>query len=163
VGAAVFGTVHADPDPRDALLDGGGRLWILDFAATCPVAPERVALASRALDAFVADDARRLAGVVAEIGWLGEDDAREGHAVARQIAGPLLEGASTLDAGALRAMAERMRPERAELLGFATRGSLPPQDLWPLRMLAGLGATLGRLGATADWPELAREALRDGW
>ena len=163
VGAALFGTIHADPDLRDALLDDGGRLWILDFGATRAVAPQRVALAAGALDAFVADDARRLAGIVAELGWLEESDAHDGHAVGRRIAGPHLDGASTIDAAAARAAAERMRPERDALLRFATRGRVAPEDLWPLRMLGGLGASLAQIGATADWPELARDALRDGW
>ena len=163
VGAAVFGTVHADPDPRDALLDAGGRLWILDFGATRAVAPQRVALAAGALDAFVADDARRLAAIVAEIGWLAEDDAHDGHAVARRIAGPLLQGPATVDPAAALAAAERMVPERDALFGLATSGRVAPEDLWPLRMLGGLAASLVTLGATADWPALAREALRDGW
>src|SRR4051794_952092 len=163
VGAAVFGTVHADPDPRDALLDGDGRLWILDFGATRAVAPQRVALAAGALDAFVADDARRLAGIVAELGWFGEQDAHDGHAVARRILGPLIEGEATVDAAAARALARRMVPERDALLRLATRGSVAPEDLWPLRMLGGLGASLVQLGATADWPALAREALHEGW
>jgi len=159
----VFGTVHADPDPRDALLDGDGRLWILDFGATRAVAPERVALAAGALDALVADDARRLGRIVAELGWLSEQDAHDGHAVARRIAGPLMEGPATFDADLARAAAARMRPERDELVRFATRTRLAPEDLWPLRMLGGLGVSLAELGATADWPALAREALHEGW
>ena len=56
-----------------------------------------------------------------------------------------------------------MVPERDALLRLATRGSVAPEDLWPLRMLGGLGASLVQLGATADWPALAREALHEGW
>ena len=38
-----------------------------------------------------------------------------------------------------------------------------PADLWPLRMLAQLAATLAPLGATEDWLALGLDALRDGW
>ena len=40
---------------------------------------------------------------------------------------------------------------------------VPPQDLWPLRMLGGLFLTLAPLGVTADWPALVREAAQTGW
>lgn len=164
LGAALFGTIHADPDPRDALLDAGGRLWILDFGATRQVAPERVALAAAALDALAAGDARRLAGIVAEIGWLPEREAHDGHPIAHRILGPLLEGGEVaLDAATLRGFAERGFKERRELLGFAAKLTAPPQDLWPLRMLGGLGTALATLGASADWLALGRGALRDGW
>ena len=83
--------------------------------------------------------------------------------MARRIAGPLMQGPATFDADLARSAAERMRPERDDLLRFATRARVAPEDLWPLRMLGGLGVTLAQLGATADWPALAREALHEGW
>ena len=163
VGAAVLGTVHADPDPRDALLDAGGRLWILDFGASRRVAPERVALAAAALDALAAGDARRLARLVAEIGWLAEADAHDGHTIAHRVLEPFLEGPARLDADSARAAGERALAHEEALLDLAGRGSVAPEDLWPLRMLGGLGATLTALGAECDWVALGREALRDGW
>ncbi len=163
LGAAVFGTVHADPDPRDALVDAGGRLWSVDFGASRRVAPERVALAAGALDALAADDPRRLGRLVAELGWLPERDARDGLALAHRILGPLLAGETRLDAAAARAIGERALEAEAELAALATRAGVAPQDLWPLRMAGTLFGALAALGARADWLELARHALRDGW
>jgi predicted unusual protein kinase regulating ubiquinone biosynthesis (AarF/ABC1/UbiB family) len=163
LGAALHGTVDADPDVRDALLDPGGRLWIVDLGASRAVSPERVALATGALDALAADDARRLGAIVAELGWLSARDAREGLALARRVLGGLLDADARLDAAALRAVAERALASEDELVAVALRGSVAPEDLWPLRMLGTLFAELATLGATGDWVELAREALRDGW
>jgi hypothetical protein len=122
-----------------------------------------VALAAGALDAFAADDARRLGAIVAEIGWFTEAEAHDGHAVARRIAGPLLHGETRLDEPTLEGFAQRALDERDELVRLAIAGSLPPDDLWPLRMLGGLGANLAQLRASGDWIALARTALRDGW
>ena len=163
VGAALFGTVQADPDPRDALLDAGGRLWILDFGASRRVVPERVALTAAALDALAADDGRRLGALLAQLGWLEADDGHEALRLARVLAGPLLGADALLDAAALRAAGERALDRRAALAGLAVRSSLAPEDLWPLRMAAQLVAVLATLGARADWLGLARTALRDGW
>ncbi len=163
LGAALFGTVHADPDPRDALLDAGGRLWIVDFGASRRVAPERVALAAGALDALAADDPRRFGRLVAELGWLAERDARDALVLAHRLIGPLPAGETRLDAAAARAMGERALEAEAELAALAVRGSVGPEDLWPLRMLGTLFGALAALGATADWMQLARDSLRDGW
>ncbi len=163
LGAALHGTVDADPDVRDALLDARGRLWIVDLGASRVVSPERVALAAGALDALAADDARRLGAIVADLGWLPARDARQGLALARRLLGDLLDPGARLDAAALRAVAERALASEEELATLALRGSVAPEDLWPLRMLGTLFAELAKLGATADWVELAREALREGW
>lgn len=164
LGAAVFGTVNADPDPRDALLDDGGRLWILDFGATKEVAAERVALAAAAVIALADDDPAAFAGALAEIGWLSRTEARRAHPVARRILGPLLrDGPVRLDAATLDALGKRAEGERDELLALALRGRPAPQDLWPLRMLGGLGATLAQLEARGGWMALTRAALREGW
>lgn len=42
-------------------------------------------------------------------------------------------------------------------------GALPPHDLWPARGVAQLFALIARLGASGEWLELSRAALRDGW
>ena len=165
IGAAAFGTVNADPDPRDALLAADGRLWIVDFGATRAVAPQRVALAAEATTALArADGAAGFARAVAGIGWLSEAEARRAHPLARRILGPLLsEGAVRLDADLLDGVGRRAEDEREELLALALRGRPAPEDVWPLRMLGGLGATLAQLQAQGEWVELTRVALRDGW
>jgi predicted unusual protein kinase regulating ubiquinone biosynthesis (AarF/ABC1/UbiB family) len=163
VGAALFGTVQGDPDPRDALLDAGGRLWILDFGASRRVVPDRVALTAAALDALAASDGRRLGALLARLGWLEAGAGHEALTLARAVAGPLLGADALLDAAALRGAGERALDRRAALATLAVGGSLAPEDLWPLRMAAQLVAELATLGARADWLGLARTALRDGW
>jgi hypothetical protein len=125
--------------------------------------PERVALTAAALDALAADDGRRLGALLAQLGWLEASDGHEALRLTREVAGPLLGADALLDAAALRAAGERAVDRRAALAGLAVRGSLAPEDLWPLRMAAQLVAVLATLGARADWLGLARTALRDGW
>jgi predicted unusual protein kinase regulating ubiquinone biosynthesis (AarF/ABC1/UbiB family) len=163
VGAALFGTVQADPDPRDALLDAGGRLWVLDFGASRRVVPDRVALTAAALDALAAGDGRRLGALLGQLGWLEASDGHDALTLARGVAGPLLGTEALLDADALRAALERALERRAALAALVVRGSLAPEDLWPLRMAAQLVAVLATVGGRADWLGLARRTLRDGW
>jgi len=165
LGAAVFGTVHADPDPRDALLDAEGRLWILDFGATRAVAPDRVAAAADAVDALARSDAAHGFGAaVAAIGWFTEGEARGAHPLARAVLGPLAKpGSVRLDAATVDGVGQRAEAARDELLALALRGRPAPEDLWPLRMLGALGATLAQLEAEGEWLALTQTALRDGW
>jgi hypothetical protein len=46
---------------------------------------------------------------------------------------------------------------------LAMRGSVAPEDLWPLRGAALAFGTIARVGAEGDWLELTLRALRDGW
>jgi hypothetical protein len=163
LGAARFGTVHADPHPRDALLATDGRLTVLDFGATRRVAPARVDLAIAALDALTAGDARGLGSALASLGWLPERDGARALAPARDIFGPLLSGAATIDAAAARGLARRAAAQDGALLALLPHAGVAPEDLWPLRMLGGLFTVLARLGARSDWIALARGALDDGW
>ncbi|HEV8151414.1 MAG TPA: hypothetical protein VGP78_00710, partial [Solirubrobacteraceae bacterium] len=153
----------ADPDPRDALLDAGGRLWVLDFGASRRVVPDRVALTAAVLDALAAGDGRRLGALLGQLGWLEASDGHEALTLARGVAGPLLGTEALLDADALRAALERALERRAALAALVVRGSLAPEDLWPLRMAAQLVAVLATVGGRADWLGLARRTLRDGW
>jgi hypothetical protein len=50
-----------------------------------------------------------------------------------------------------------------EGLALAGAGTLPPEDLWPARMLGSLVATVARLEVEEDWLELVRAAAADGW
>jgi predicted unusual protein kinase regulating ubiquinone biosynthesis (AarF/ABC1/UbiB family) len=163
LGAPRFGTVHADPDPRDALLMADGRLAILDFGATRRVVPERVELAAAALDALAADDEPAFAAALDAIGCLPAADGPRALALVRRVLGPLLDGPGTLDAPAAAAAGERALAHEGELLELASRMALAPEDLWPLRMVAGLLAALARVGTHGDWLALAQAALRDGW
>jgi hypothetical protein len=163
LGAARFGTVHADPHPRDALLAADGRLAVLDFGATRRVSPARVDVAIAALDALAAGDAGGLGSALGRLGWLPERDGARALAPARDVFGPLLSGAVTIDAAAARGLARRAAAQDGALLALLPRAGVAPEDLWPLRMLGGLFTVLARLGARSDWLALARRALADGW
>ena len=164
LGAAHAGIVHADADPDDVLVLPDGRLAILDFGAWREVDRDRVALGASALDAFLAEDVDEFAAALEQLGWL---PASHGGAafdlIARTLGGLAGPGPSRLNSDVLLAARDRLfdDPEAATELVLA--GALPPQDLWPARSAAQLFATIARIGATGDWPELARAALRDGW
>jgi predicted unusual protein kinase regulating ubiquinone biosynthesis (AarF/ABC1/UbiB family) len=164
LGATRTGIVHADPDPDDFLVMADGRLAILDFGATREVQPDRVAATASALDAFASDDEDRFGDALARLGWLPASRAPGALALAHDVLGELGgPEAVRLDTSAVLAARDRLldRPDAlSELILF---GGLPPQDLWPARGVAQLFGTIARVGATGNWVELARAAIRDGW
>lgn len=164
LGAASVGIVHADLGPENVLVLPEGRLAILDFGAWCNVDRERVALSARALDLFLAKDVEAFAGAVERLGWLPASHGGPAlDFIARvldRLAGP---GQTRLDSAALLAARDRLFEHPEETAHLILSVSLPPQDLWAARSVAQLYGTIARLGATGDWPRLARAALRDGW
>jgi predicted unusual protein kinase regulating ubiquinone biosynthesis (AarF/ABC1/UbiB family) len=164
VGSARFGVMHADPDPDDVLVLPDGRLAILDFGATRVVVPERVASTQAALDAFADDDAAALGAALAQLGALPESEGAAVIEVARHILGELVQpGVTRLDTPAVIGARDRLIARPDPLVRLALAGSLAPDDLWPARGIGQMFGVIARLGATGDWLELARAALRDGW
>jgi predicted unusual protein kinase regulating ubiquinone biosynthesis (AarF/ABC1/UbiB family) len=163
VGGARFGTVHADPHPGNALLLGDGRVAFLDFGAARRVDAGRADGAVAALDALAAGDAAGLGTALHDLGWLPADAGPEADRLARELLDGLLDGPARLDADALLAIGERLEAHVQAVATLAARTTVPPADLWPLRMLGGLFALCARLGVTEDWTTLVRTATRDGW
>jgi predicted unusual protein kinase regulating ubiquinone biosynthesis (AarF/ABC1/UbiB family) len=164
LGAARFGVMHADPDPGDVLVLADGRLAILDFGATRTVVPERLAAAAAALDAFAAGDAEALGSALASVHVLPAGDSATVIDVARHALGELAgPGASRLDTPAVIGARDRLLDRPGPLLHLLLAGSLAPEDLWPARAVAQLFGVIAQIGASGDWVELARAALRDGW
>lgn len=58
---------------------------------------------------------------------------------------------------------DRLRERPDPLLRLALAGAPAPDDLWPARAIGQLFSVIARVGASGDWLELARAALRDGW
>jgi predicted unusual protein kinase regulating ubiquinone biosynthesis (AarF/ABC1/UbiB family) len=163
VGSARFGTVHADPHPHDALLMADGRLAVLDFGAVRRIPTARVDEAGVALAAFLAADATALGTSLERLGWLPASLGAPALEVGRELLAGHLDGPSRLDAAALVAAGERLEHRAAALWPLAQATSIPPEDLWPLRMLGGLVVLLARLDVEEDWPALFTAATRDGW
>jgi len=166
LGAGRFGTVHADPDPRDALLTPDGRLAILDFGAVARVSAERVVLATTALDALAERDGYGLAGALDALGWLPGATADEGAVLLRlaeRVLGPFLDGPAVLDVDAVGDVMERAGRAAPEAAALGRRVRVQPQDLWPLRGLGQLALALAPLAVEGDWLTLGREALAHGW
>ena len=162
---SVAGVAVADPHHDDALLMDDGRLAVVDFGAVREVAPRRIDLARRALEAFRARDAAALAAVAEESGWLSgatAADAQLGLDVAEDAIGPVLRGEVPLTPEALEDALFALEPHAEALLAVARRGSAPPEDLWPLRGAGQLGLVLAGLGAQADWLALADASLGSG-
>ncbi len=74
-----------------------------------------------------------------------------------------MSGPARIDDAALAAAGDRAFARLGDLVDLAGRATPDPADLWPLRMLAQLAATLAPLGAEEDWLQLGIAALRDGW
>jgi predicted unusual protein kinase regulating ubiquinone biosynthesis (AarF/ABC1/UbiB family) len=163
LGAGRSGAVHADPDPEDVLVLADGRLAILDFGATRTIDAARLDASAAAVEAFAAGDGAAFGAAAAQLGWLTEPDGHAALDFARHALGELGEpGPHRLDTPAVVAARDRAldHPELARLL---MSGSLPPDDLWPGRGAAQLFGVIARIGATGDWLELTRAAVRDGW
>ena len=163
VGSARFGTVHADPHPADALLMADGRFAFLDFGAVRRVAAVRVDEAVVALGALLAQDAEALGAALALLGWLPAEVGTTALVTGRAILDGHLDGPSRLDAAAIVRIGERSGEHAEALWPLAQVACLPPEDLWPLRMLAGLVALLARFDVEEDWPALFGQAAREGW
>ncbi len=163
VGSARFGTVHADPHPHDALRLADGRHAFLDFGAVRQVPAGRVDEAVLALDAFLGDDADALGASLDRLGWLPAEVGATALVIGRDILAGHLDGPSRLDAAAVVAVGERAAGHAEALWPLAQVTSVPPEDLWPLRMLGALAGLLARLDVEEDWPALLRAASRDGW
>jgi hypothetical protein len=164
LGAARAGMVHADLDPRDVLVQPDGSLAILDFGAVSAVDGERLAAATRLVDAFAADDAHALGAALEELGILPARLGPTALGLTRHALGELAEAApARLDSDAVIAVGRRLLERRGELSELIQAGALAPADLWPVRGLGQLFSTIARVGATGEWLELIRSALRDGW
>ena len=103
IGSARAGIIHADIDPDDVRVLDDGRLAILDFGATRNVDTERIEASARALEAFVASDARAFGEVVERLGWLGAEHAGTALSLGRHALGSFIDaaGPQKLDVGAV--------------------------------------------------------------
>lgn len=159
-----LGIAHGDIDPEDVIVLDDGRIAVLDFGAVAPVSPERVEASLEGLEAFIADDGERLGRALARTGALPAEHGPTLLALGRYALGDLAgETPSRLDVAAVAAARDRLLERSDDLLTLATRGAMPPADLWPARGIAQTFSTVARVGATAPWLMLARDALRDGW
>lgn len=164
IGSARFGTVHADPHPGNALAMPDGRTAFLDFGASRRVEAVRVDEAVRALQALRDDDGSAFAAALDALGWLPEADGAHALRLVREIGGAeAFAPGATLDAESVLRQRDRARGRAREIAELAMRASVAPADLWPLRMLAGLGALLARLEPSEDLTDLALAAAHDGW
>jgi len=165
VGAPrAIGLALANPRPNDVVLLPGGGIGLIGAGAARAVPRERVDSWIATLEALRAGDARAFAAALAVQGLLPEDAGHEAYAHVEATVGPLLlNGPVTLDDPALADAGSRAFDRLGDLLNLAGRATPDPADLWPLRMLAQLAATLAPLGATDDWLSLGLEALREGW
>ena len=164
VGAARAGVMHADPDPRDVLVLPDGALAILDFGATATVDGDRVDLGAAGLEAFIAGDEAAFGRVLETLGWLPAEYAAAAMRLAPDLLGDFAgPDPVRLDSDAVIAIGERAARHPDQVVELIQAGALPPEDLWPARAVGQLFATIARIGATAPWRELIRDALRDGW
>jgi predicted unusual protein kinase regulating ubiquinone biosynthesis (AarF/ABC1/UbiB family) len=164
IGAARFGFIHADPDPRDVLVRPDGRLAILDFGATRAVERDRLDRGAAALEAFVAEDAAAFGAATAALGVLPAEHAPTVLRLAREVLGEFAGPEPVrLDSDAVLVLRDRLDRQPDTVAELLLAGSMPPEDLWSARGTAQLFSTIARVGATGPWRELVRAALRDGW
>jgi predicted unusual protein kinase regulating ubiquinone biosynthesis (AarF/ABC1/UbiB family) len=164
LGAARWGTAHADLQLREVLVLDDGRISIVDFGATAPAAAERIGLGAGLVEAFVAEDVDGAATALSSLGVLPPEMAATAMELARHVLGPLAGAeAVRLDSAAVQAVRDRVLERPEALLALVSEGRLQPEDLWPVRGLGQLFALIARAGATAPWRELVRLGLREGW
>ena len=140
-----------------------GRVAFLDFGAVRRVPASRVDEALLALGGLLTADPEALGGSLARLGWLPAEVGATALVLGRELLAGHLDGPSRIDAGVIIATGERARAHAEALWPLAQVASVPPEDLWPLRMLGSLSLVLARLDVEEDWPMLIGEAARDGW
>ncbi|HWD86333.1 MAG TPA: AarF/UbiB family protein [Solirubrobacteraceae bacterium] len=164
LGGMRAGLVHADPDPQDVLEMPDGRLAVLDYGATRTVSRERADLGLALVEAYAAQDAAALGTALEGLGALPAGQGAQALELARTALGELGgPGRSRLDSDAVVAIGRRAAGLPEATVDLAMRGSVAPEDLWPLRGAALAFGTIARVGAEGDWLELTLRALRDGW
>jgi predicted unusual protein kinase regulating ubiquinone biosynthesis (AarF/ABC1/UbiB family) len=163
-GGLREGMVHADPDPRDVLVLDAGRIAILDFGAVAEPESARVDALVGLVEAFASGDEAAVADALEQLGSLPRELAGDASELARGVLGEFAEDAALrLDGDAVIRLRDRMIGRPRELAGLLPAGSIAPQDLWPARALGQLFSTIARVGATGNWREELRAALREGW
>ena len=154
VAAARAGIALLDARPGHVVVLAGREIGLLGAGLARPVDRDRIGHALDALAALRADDAQAFAQAVAAAGVLPPEAAQATHALARSALGPLAAGNAKLDAAVLRAVAVRGAGIAPAVFELVPQAELHPDDLWLARAAGQLVATLARLGATEDWPEL---------
>jgi predicted unusual protein kinase regulating ubiquinone biosynthesis (AarF/ABC1/UbiB family) len=157
------GLVHADLDPANVIVTGPGSIALVDLGASRRVDAARLDQGLIALAALRAGDEAAFTDAVLGLGVLPDaESCARALGLLREVGADLLTGPVRLDADALLALAARAEDRLGDAFGLAMQATLDPQDLWPLRMLGTLVATLARLEVTEDWIALALAAGHEG-
>jgi hypothetical protein len=155
VTAARAGIALTDPRPSHVILLAGGDVGLLGTGAARPVDRERVAAGLDAAAALRAGDEDAFADAVAgRLRLLPDPAARKAYVLLGELLDGLLSGPATLDAAALRGIAERAVRRLDPLVDLAAVVTPRPADLGAARSLLQLAALLARLEATEDWGAL---------
>ena len=164
LGAARWGTAHADLQLREVLVLEDGRIAIVDFGASSPAAGDRIGAAAELIEAFIAEEADGVAAAFSSLGVLPRELAGTATELARHALGPFAStGPVRLDSAAVQGIRDRVLERPEAVLSLLGEGRLEPEDLWPARGLGQLFALIARAGATAPWRELVQLGLREGW
>jgi predicted unusual protein kinase regulating ubiquinone biosynthesis (AarF/ABC1/UbiB family) len=164
LGAARFGTIHADLVPDNVLVRPDGGLAIVDFGATRTVDPARMDAGAATVEAFAAGEPDAFADALGRLGVLPAEHAPTALTLVREVLGDLAgEAPSRLDGAAVTDARDRLLERPGALRDLIGAATPPPEDLLPTQGAALAFATIARCGATGPWLELTRAALRDGW
>lgn len=164
LGAARWGTVHADLHPGEVLVLDDGGIAIVEVGAHRVVARDRIDAAATLVESFVTDDLAGFAAALEGLGWLASQRAGMALELLREALGPFAGAAPVhLDTAAVVAVRDRALARPELLLELLAAGRLEPEDLWAARGIGQLFAAIARVGATDPWRELVRAGLRDGW
>ncbi|MBA2346896.1 MAG: hypothetical protein H0V81_01250, partial [Solirubrobacterales bacterium] len=106
--------------------------------------------------------AETLGASLARLGWLPAEVGASALVLGRDLLAGHLDGPSRIDAAAVVETGERAYAHLEAIWPLAEVASVPPEDLWPLRMLGSLMLVLARLEVEEDWPALIATAARDG-
>lgn len=158
----AVGLVLADPRPDDVLVLADGRVGVVDLGAA-PADKARIGPALDVLEALRASDEDAFVRAVRTLGTTSEEDARVAFGLARDLAGDVLDGPVVGSAALLGRLAEDGARRFDEAFPLALRAEAHPPDLWALRGLGQLVATLSVLEVEEDWVPLAVAAGRNGW
>ncbi|EXJ15778.1 Ubiquinone biosynthesis monooxygenase UbiB [Imhoffiella purpurea] len=154
-----FGLVQTDPNFGNYLYDSAsGRITLLDFGATKPVAPELVELYRRMARATIDGNREEMRAACVAIGYIGEDDPRE-HVDTMldllQMSAEPLRHEGLYDFGASDLFERTYKNGRAMFHSGAFSTAPPPETLFLHRKFMGSFMLSRRLRARIDLAEMA--------
>ena len=154
---------NADPHPGNYFFRDDGKIWFIDFGMVKRFGPDVVQSLVDQITALRAGDLGALYDAMVRHGWFKPDaplDMDRVHELALLTQRPLVDHERfTYSTDYMREVVESAMSLQGPYSDVIKHMTVPPDHMMLNRIQLGVGALLGRLGATADWASIFDEYL----